>query len=332
MLCTAVMAQTHALDEGEPDSTIDVISYFNKGDTATYTVTTKKWTADAEDTTVAYNIVEQIQLVVTDSTSEGYTIEYTPISLSVTDGEERPQGIMMKAMWDIFKDVKPLFTIDEYGSITHLTNWRDIRDRLKKASTIMFDSLYSDAPELDSIMPRSRLKALTAMQYRDENSILEAYEEMQTLFGLHGLTFNVGTKETTDSTSYPSKITAVSQYEDYGDEFSYDGDFSIKATTVTTIPNEEAKELLAGVLGLTLTDTIASQVNEVFSQALEGDMTITQLEDYHYFYNGWPRLMRKQKIVRAMNHVNVEETTIEWDKMHWAGNAQGSSEEPKVDL
>ena len=47
-------------------------------------------------------------------------------------------------------------------------------------------------------------------------------------------------------------------------------------------------------------------------------MEIRLLTDYHFFYSGWPKLVRKQTIVKVGEiWTNVATETIEWNRYRW---------------
>lgn len=330
LLCTAALwAQGTTLQDAKEDSVINVVAYFCKNDTTVYTSTSKKWKVIDGDTTKVYQLKERFRLVVTDSTSDGYKLEYTPLSYHYDGDADRADNALMGTLWNLTKDIRAIFVTDEMGTIQHLENWREVRDAMKKSFKTVFDTLYADNPGMDSIIPRKRFEATIMLIYNTEENIIGAYEDMGTLFGLHGRQLNIGTTEADDNSSYPAHTRITTGYEDYPDEEqAFDGDFSVAASTVTTVSKEETVELVGNVFGVLMEDSIASKVDQVFKENLKenvkDNLSITNLEDYHYFFNGWPRLMRTQKVVKFMTHQQVEEQTIEWGERSW--NVYGSNE------
>lgn len=326
LLCTAALwAQGATLQDAKEDTVINVVAYFCKNDTNIYTSTSKKWKVVDGDTTEAYRKEERFRLVVTDSTSDGYKLEYTPLSYHYDGDADRVDNALMGTLWNLTKDIRAIFVTDEMGTIQHLENWREVRDAMKKGFKTAFDTIYAEHPGMDSIIPRKRFEATIMLICNTEENIIGAYEDMGTLFGLHGRQLNIGTSETDDNSSYPAHTRIITGYEENTDEeLSFDGDFRVAATTVTTVSNEETKELVGNVFGTLMEDSIAGKADQAFKENVKGNLTVTNLEDYHYFYNGWPRLMRTQKVVKIMTHQQVEEQTIEWDEGAW--NIYGGNE------
>ena len=62
--------------EQESDSTINVVGYFCKNDTMTFRNHQLKQKISDNDTILTYDISDEFMIVVTDSTSNGYRMEY----------------------------------------------------------------------------------------------------------------------------------------------------------------------------------------------------------------------------------------------------------------
>lgn len=329
---TVAMAQTTALEQTDPDSVINVIAFFCKNDSTVYTCKSNKWKVTGKDTITEQRITLSFLLAVTDSTQEGYKLVYTPLSFKYESDKEDMMKAQATTFWDLVKNLRPEFLTDEMGTITHLTNWREIRDVIRKGNKVMLDTLYAGTPAMDSVVPRKRMESLMALKYSSEQGIMEAYEEVLTLFNMHGKQMNIGITEADDSTSYPSHTKIVTHYEQYDDgEDCYEGDFAIQAETVTTLSKEETAALVGNVFNVITTGKVAEQMSRTMDEHLNTGLTITNLEDYHYFYNGWPRLMRRQKITKVMDQSKIEESTIEWEKHRW-GSFGEADEEPKANM
>ena len=155
--CVAMTAWSQNLNQAEPENVIDVVGYFYKNDTLTYELTHNKYKIQENDTTVSDSYVEEFMIVVTDSTSNGYKMKFIPLSFTILDADTGT-SLMKNAMRQMMQSVVCEFTTDEYGSIKSITNWREIRDQLKKGVKVTCDTLYSTIPGLDSIMPRKSLE------------------------------------------------------------------------------------------------------------------------------------------------------------------------------
>lgn len=309
------------------DSTIAVIAYFCKNDTMKYLRTQTELSVEGGDTVLKEDKMrEEFMLIVCDSTPDGYTMEFVPLGVEYgNDAAGSVKNRLYNALSSHFKDVTAVFTTNEYGTVTGLKNWKEIRDRLKVGMKAMLDTLYSASSGIDSVMSRSNLEALVTLMCSSEQGVLSMYEELSTLFSLHGNVFDIGESTIDDADKDSSVTTVLVGYAPY-DEYGFDYDYNILGRTVTKFTSEETHDLLGGVLNILMTDTVAGTINKFMKDSLNTGMTITQLEDYHLFYNGWPCLMRTQKIVELGPRTKVTTDEISWTYRSWRQYATKSED------
>ncbi len=329
-LCLAGVAMTAwsqnlMLSQEEPEDEIAVVGYFCKNDTMTYRQTHNKYKIEGNDTTVSESYVEEFMIVVTDSTSDGYKMKYIPLSFTLHDADT-VTNLMTNAMSQLMQSVECEFTTDEYGQLKSITNWREIRDQLKKGVKATCDTLYSTVPDLDSIMPRKSLENLLMLQFSTEEGIRNSYEELENLFGLHGSAFDLGDKEVdTEEQGYPQHISARVGYttiEDEDDDF--DGDYAISTISTTTIPVEDVMDMGFGALSMIVSDMANDSLEAVRDQIVDSLKTakpngaeIIVKEYYGYFLNGWPKECYFEKAFDLGFGQNIETRYIEWISRNW---------------
>lgn len=300
------------------DSTIAVIAYFCKNDTMKYLRTQTEVSVEGGDTVSKKDeMCEEFMLIVRDSTPEGYTMEYVPLSVECgNDTVGSMKTRLYNALVSHFKDVTAVFTTDEYGKVTGLKNWKDIRDRLKVGVKAMLDTLYSAASGIDSVMKRSNFEALITLKCSSEQGVLSMYDELTTLFSLHGNVFDIGERTIDDADKDSSVTTVLVGYAPY-DEFGFDCDYNILGRTVTKYSREETIDMLGSLFNILMKDTVVDTLNKFMKDSLNTGLTVTQLEDYHLFYNGWPCMMRTQKIVELGSLTKVTTDEISWTYRSW---------------
>ena len=300
------------------DSTIAVVANFWKGDTMKYVRTNTALTVDDGDTLSSdTTFSEEFMIVVRDSTAKGYKMEFIPISSEFKeDPTDDAANNVLAVLQDYFKGLTAVFTTDEYGTLKGIDNWKEVRDRMKGGIKIMLDSLYSTTDSLDEFMPRNQFEGLLTLMYSTEAGVLTAYDELSTLFLLHGNIFDIG-RTTVDDTDRDSSFTTFYVGYEPLDEYGTELDYNIFGTTVTRYTADEAGDMLGGVFNILLKDTIADGVNKVLKDSLNYGMTITRFTDYHLFFNGWPKLMRTQKIVKFGPRTKITTDEIEWTYRSW---------------
>lgn len=309
------------------DSSIAIVAYFCKNDTMKYVRTVNEITVDGGDTiSRRQKQREEFMLVVRDSTSDGYVIEFIPVDFQYGDsGADDLKSKMASILKNSYKDLRAVFKTDELGSIKSLENWKEIRDKMKVSVKAMFDSLYSVEPAIDSIMPRTNIEALATILFSSEEGVCASYDEMNTLFELHGSMIDIGQHTIDDmekDSSYTTVFVGYGPYDDYG----YEEDYNIMAKSVTKYNMEETRDLLGGVFNLLFKDSVAGKLDQVVTDSIKNGMTVTMLQDYNLFYNGWPCVMRKQKTVEFGRRTNVSTDEIRWVYRSWH---QYATKQPK---
>ncbi len=325
---TTVFAQNENENDtdNEAEDVINVIAYFAKNDTMRYRFTDIEMKIKGTDTTQIHSIAEEFMLVVTDSTSEGYRMEVTPLNYSIEEGgaDDDLEMMMAEPLWQLTKDLKCIFTTDELGTIQHIENWREIRDTMKQGIAPIFDSLYVQTPGLDSIMPRQQFESLMMLQLSTEAGIMEGYEELSLLFGMHGKACDMEQKTVsgTSEAGYPTETWINAGYTKQQDEYDLEDDYGIIASTTTTIPADDAIEMAKNALGVVLSaqanNTMSeSGVMEELRKEMKDDMTAKVDEVYMYFFNGWPKDCYKVEDIRFAGSEKRSIKEVEWLSRKW---------------
>ena len=329
---TMSYAQNQNLAQVQEDSTINVISYFCKNDTMDYRMESVKQKIQGNDTTLRHYIKEDFRLIVRDSTSNGYKLEYSSLGNYEMEGDE--VDVVSKAAFEKLAELSSrqhvIFTIDELGNLQHIENWRDIKKTMQDGIQILCDSLYANNPMLDSVMPRNRFETSLNLQYSTEQSLWNAYEELQLLFGIHGKAFTIGRHETKDDSGYPSVTNLVVSYGSYDDEDQIEGDYYIAAKTTQTIPAEDVVTLVKGQLSGLLSDEAVKTMQEVDLKNQLEDAQSTLLEAYFLFFNGWPCDMTKQNVMKMNGAEHITTKHIEWLSRHWQLVDSNETEQEKI--
>ena len=324
-LAMSAWSQNLVLEQEEADDAIAVVGYFCKNDSMTFRQTHQKYKIQGSDTTVSESYEEEFMIVVTDSTSDGYKMKYVPLSFTIHDADTATR-LMTTAMSKLMQSVVCEFTTDELGLLKSITNWREIRDQLKKGVKVSCDTLYAAIPDLDSIMPRKSLENILLLQFSTEKGIRESYEELNDLFGLHGSMFDIGDKEVdSEENGYPQHILASIGYTTIEDEENdFDGDYAIVTQTTTLIPPEDAMDLGVGSMSMMMSDMITDSLNAVrdlivdsIKTAMPQGIEMTVGEYYGYFVNGWPKECYYSRSIDLGIRKDVETRSIEWISRNW---------------
>ena len=301
------------------DSTLNVVAFFCKNDTVDYRYEHIKAKITGNDTVVSQHFVSDMRLVVRDSTSEGYEIESIPMGAVMDFGEDTLMTKIMQTMYEKMGDMHTVFTVDEYGELQHIKNWKEIKDFSRSMTKHFCDSLYSAMPTLNEVMPRARMEMIFTMPFLNEKTYMKEDDELQLLFGNFGNAFTIGRREidTQEETGYPAHMEYEVGYGPSSEEHGYEGDYFISTLTTTTIPKEDIKTYANSVAGLLMSDKIVDNVAQEIDKLELGDAEVKVAENYVYFFNGWPCEMTYYKTVNMMNVKNIEIKNITWTSHVW---------------
>lgn len=327
------MAQVMSAQEVSQDSTINIIAYFCKNDTLEYVHHDYEAQVNNNDTVVKHHLIEHFQLIVRDSTSNGYEIESIPLKTEVYFGKDTLMTNITQGLMEKLGDMSTIFTTDEYGSIQHIKNWKEIKNFSRTVIKAFCDSLYSACPHLDEMMPRARFEAQMSMQFTSEKTYIENSDDLQLLFSMYGRSIDIGKSESddVDENGYPQHTIIIGGYGKVDQEYGFDDDFFLQAEIKTTIPKEDVKEHVKNTINMVVGDKYAGNINEDFDKMEYQDATVTSIEDYNYFYNGWPCEMEHTKITDMMGIKTIEINKATWTYRAW-GVFTGAAETESVNL
>ena len=322
-------AQAVSAEQVSQDSTINIIAYFCKNDTLEYVYHDYKAKVENNDTTVKHHIVDQFQLIVRDSTANGYEIEVKPLKTEVVFFNDSLMTGIFQALQNKMGDMSTILTTDELGQIQHIKNWKEIKDFTRRVIKAFCDSLYANQPQLNEIIPRTRFESQINMQLANEKAYLENSDDLQLLFLMHGKCVNIGKTDSddTDENGYQQHTTIVAGYEKTDEETGFEDDFFMEAIVKKTIPKDDVKQYAVNAINMTVADKYAGKVNEEMDKIEYQDATVTSYENYEYFYNGWPCDMEHSTVVDIMGIKNIETHRAVWTSRTWGNYTNPSDNE-----
>ncbi len=303
-----------------PDSTINVIAWFNKHDTVTYRVNESSWKLTGTDTvlTASYSMIVRINVV--DSTANGYKMDYTfldfptdalPDSASAID---RFQNQITDKLARKIVGTTVHFETDEYGRITRYKNLGQIK---KQARSLFKEALneFSKIPEIQGLKEMG-FDVKDYAKNVDTDKLVDGYlEELNMLFMYHGLSMQPGENtehEDATETQYEN-TTYTSATVDAGD-----GSYSIVQDVTSILPRNELKEIVGGIVESFSNDSITDSFNENFDAQVNVDCTYEDYLKIDYLGNGWPYSIVRQKATMIGNRGKVKQTVISIDSYYFA--------------
>lgn len=305
-------------DSVAADSNITVVSYFCKRDTFIYCIGESSWKIKKKDTIRLSALSTQVMLTVTDSTPQGYNMEYTFLDFqadtSATSLEGKLQNQLVKAFGEKIIGTVIKFRIDEYGTILAYDNLNEIKKQSKNLFKMACKEMEK-LPEIKAIKKHDFDVTKAISQHIDAEALVAGYvEELELLFSIHGNQYTLGSrKEHQNATE--EEYESDTYYDIYAD--SETGEYGITIDLYEYIPKEDIKaltqEMVNTIGGKKWKKEANEALNKGFEQQVKEDLTRNSYIHIKHFADGWPKEIITQESMLLMGQGKVKQTHITWD-------------------
>jgi len=163
------------------DSTAQVIGYWEKGEKQSYSVSLEKIKVRDNDTTSREMIKYDVEISIKDSTSNSYTIEWLYRNFT-SNSEDK----IAKKILSIAQDMKVLIKTDELGVVKEVLNWEEVRDYIKRSTTLLRKE-FKDIPKMDDIITQVENAYLSKAAIESH-----AIQDVQQFYNFHGAKYKLG--------------------------------------------------------------------------------------------------------------------------------------------
>ena len=308
--------QAEAASTEEENSALPIIAWFNERDTMTYWISESNWKFEGTDTVKTLGANTKVKITVTDSTKDGYQMEYKFLKFSTdTDAESKMQDFMQETIQRLQDEIVGTtirFRTDEMGKIIQYDNLEEVEKQAKR----VFDGIIQESSWMDKLNSTG-IKADELFRNIDPGKLVQSYtEELEMLFQYHGYQFPL--KETTlheeaTDTKYESDtyLSATIDPEDY--EY-----YEIIIEINNYIPRKDIKQLLGGLVDMLMDEedatTVKEDMNTGFDEQVTGDAVSKEILHMRYFPDGWPEEVISQQKIIIGNKGKMTQKYITWDE------------------
>lgn len=157
------------------DSTVQVIGYWDKNETQSYIVTHESYRLKGTDTTTRDFTKYGVDITITDSTADSYTIDWFYHDFDIKSDNELLQKISV-----IAQDMTITFKTNELGVFQEVLNWKEVRDYIFKGLK-MFQKETKEIPNMDKY-----IRQVEKMYNSKESIEAAAIKEIQQFHTYHG--------------------------------------------------------------------------------------------------------------------------------------------------
>jgi hypothetical protein len=157
------------------DSTVQVIGYWDKNEKQSYIVTHESYRLKGTDTTTRDFTKYGVDITITDSTADSYTIDWFYHDFDIKSDNELLQKISV-----IAQDMTITFKTNELGVFQEVLNWKEVRDYIFKGLK-MFQKETKEIPNMDKY-----IRQVEKMYNSKESIEAAAIKEIQQFHTYHG--------------------------------------------------------------------------------------------------------------------------------------------------
>ena len=307
--------QAEAASTEEENSALPIIAWFNERDTMTYWISESNWKFEGTDTVKTLGANTKVMITVTDSTKEGYQMEYKFLKFSTdTDAESEMQDFMQETIQRLQDEIVGTtirFRTDEMGKIIQYDNLEEVEKQAKR----VFDGIIQESSWMDKLNSTG-IKADELFRNIDPGKLVQSYtEELEMLFQYHGYQFPL--KETTlHEEATDTKYESDTYLSATIDPESYEYDIIIEINNY--IPRKDLKQLLGGMVDMLMDEedatTVKEDMNTGFDEQVTGDAVSKEILHMRYFPDGWPEEVISQQKIIIGNKGKMTQKYITWDE------------------
>lgn len=163
------------------DSTAQVIGYWDKNEKQSYSITTDKLKIKEGDTLSREQLSYTVDITIVDSTADSYLIDWMYRDYKINTDNE-----LMKKVFTLAQDLKVSIRTNELGVFQEVVNWREVRDYMLKATTLLKAEM-KEIPNMDKII--GHMEGIYSTKEAIEAG---AVNEMQQFYSFHGAKYVYG--------------------------------------------------------------------------------------------------------------------------------------------
>lgn len=299
LLATMVLHATASFAQiNMADSTVQVIGYWDKGETQTYTITEYKYNIKENDTMLMSTVSFDVDITVTDSTASTYLMEWVYKNYKMEyEGREINQFFLNR------KEKKALVRTNEMGGLLEIENWKELADELNagydKALLLMGDDI------------NKKVNTLGVGGHVTSEEILRAsaMKEIALFYAFHGGKYKFG--EDVHATMQGPNITGGKPFDvDITvsvNELNADDGYAVLESSQIVNP-EQLKTATLNALTKMAKEMNAAELPSLQDIPEMKNETYTEATIHNY---GWPLFIYKSVLITAQSETEFREMHIE---------------------
>ncbi|MBL0096215.1 MAG: hypothetical protein IPP46_06685 [Bacteroidetes bacterium] len=279
------------------DSTVQVISYWDKGEKQIYALSLEKIKIKGSDTTSKEMTTYEVEITVLDSNEKSYTIQWEYKNFTSHNNSPVIQKLM-----NATQNMKVIFKTNELGEFVEVVNWKEIKDYTHKAMGSLRTE-FKDIPEMDKL-----IKQMEATYSTKEAIGTASIKDIHQFHTFHGAQYKLG--EVLNGIIKVPNILGTdpldSDFSVYLDEINEEeNNFILRAT------QEVNNEQLTNATFNYLTTMAKSMKLDPPKREDLGELKNETISASNIHTSGWVLYSIQTTTITSDNQTNIEERIIE---------------------
>lgn len=179
------------------DSTVQVVAYWNVGDSYKYKYTAKSYVVEKSDTIMERESTDLFTLTVTDSTANNYILEYKSLDSNVKVYDESKAELMEK-MSEIGKGIVVKMRMCNMGSYEDIVNWTEVDSVMSVAIDKAVDYFVAKVDESQRGVFRQTFEGIFG-SLRNKEALIQGLEYLISPFYYHAAKLDLGRDYSSDT-------------------------------------------------------------------------------------------------------------------------------------
>jgi len=277
------------------DSTVQVITYWEEGETQYYTITKEQIQLKGIDTISVEKASYDVEITVLKETDDSYTIQWQYKNLY------SPNPITQKLL-DLTSNTKIIYKTDEMGVFIEVENWEEIKNHMEEKANVLKEELKI-TPEISKAIYH------VAESFTTKEAIESVVlKEIQQFHAFHGFEYKLG--EILEEQTKVPNIYGNEPFDCYATTCLYEINEENNSSILRATTEIDAEQLLNATLGYLV--KIAESMNIEYPKredigGLKNEMHITS--EIHE--SGWVIFSIRTATVTSDSITNIEELIIE---------------------
>ena len=284
------------------DSTVQVISYWDKNEVQNYKIINKKTKYNNDVIISSDSTINYVEVTVLDSTKNSYTIQWLYRDYKVNNDE------ISQMLSNLPGNTKVIYKTNELGVFQEVVNWEEIRDDMNQSIEGLIKEM-KEGNKMDDENTEKAIKQIIATFSTKEAIENIVVTDIQQFHSFHGAVYPIG-----ETLEYETQLPNILGPEPFSAnlyvtlEEIYPDNNSYLINSQTVVSKDQLLKAMVEYFNKTA-ESVGKQLDPALFENMELENQIVNYSEIHE--TGWILYSTLTKIVKSGSSTMVDECSIE---------------------